>query len=887
MAANRRRREDLTTRTFRALLALYPAAFRDEYDRELMLVFVDRYRRASGRWDRIRLWLDALGGVLAEAPKEHARMIVQDLRYALRVLRQRPLVTATIVLTLSVGMGANTAMFSLLNSIVLRTLPVPTPEQLYVLRASPPLAPANRFSGPMVERLRSGMPQDAGLLAMGRVARVYARTEREPDAVRAALQLVSADYFRVLGVPLSMGGLAESQGGSQTAARSVVISYAYWQRRFGGTPDVLGRALIINGETFTIGGVGPEGFGGVWLESPVDIWAPLSAQREVKYTQNYTMDGADPKLPWVVQERVWWLDVIVRAPPGRTAAIAGALNGIARGVAPKASPLTLEPYSNGSSGLRQRFSTPLYALIGMAALVMLIACANVANLLLARAAERQREVAVRMSLGAGRGRLLHQLLTEGILLVSLSGLAALLIARWAADAIVRTATAAADGPAPFAAEMDVRVLAFTALVAFASVLLFALAPAWRATRVDLVTALNAGGRTAAGSTSTKPARALVVLQVALSLVLATGTGLLVRGLQNLLQLDLGFEPAHLLSVAIDPRLSPDALRNGPELYHRLLETVSRVQGVQSASLAMCGLQTGCRAREDVVVQGYRPRTDEQVLFTINVVSTDYFSTTGMRLVAGRAFNDRDLQGGPRVAIVNRVVARSYFADGQALGRHFGEREPDVEIVGIVDDARLQNVQEPPSPSAFFPLSQVPIAPRQLDVRTQGQPRASAGAVRAAIRRIAPDLPIESIVTMDERIRLGLSQERLVVSLTSGFAVMALGLAGFGLFGLLSYVVARRTSEFGLRMALGASRSSVLWSVVKEALLLVLLGCAVGLPAVYASGGLVSKLFVGVSPRDWSIFTAMAALLIGVACGCSALPAFRASRVDPMVALRDE
>ena len=396
-----------------------------------------------------------------------------------------------------------------------------------------------------------------------------------------------------------------------------------------------------------------------------------------------------------------WTSSFERRPGPRPPSPA-TLNGVVQGIAQGKARITLEPFAHGSSSLRQRFSTPLIALIAMAALVMLIACANVANLLLARAAERQREMALRMSLGAGRARLLHQLLTEGILLVAIAGAAALLFARWAGDLIVRTATATADGPLPFSAQVDLRVLAFTAALAFASVLLFGLVPAWRATRLDLVTALNAGGRTAAGSTATRPARVLVVLQVALSLVLVTGTGLLVRGFQNLLDLDLGFEREHLLAVSIDPRLSQTASQNRPEMYRRLLDAVSAVPGVQSASLAMCGIQSGCRSRESgIVVEGYAAGADENVVFTVNIVSEGYFSTTGMRIIAGRALNERDLPNGPKVAVVNRTLAAKYFTDGQAIGRHFGDPTPDIEIVGIVDDGRLLSVQDAPVPSVFF------------------------------------------------------------------------------------------------------------------------------------------------------------------------------------------
>jgi len=880
--------EERSARVFRALLALYPAAFRDEYRRELTLVFIDRYRDAASPWDRARLFLDALVGILAEAPKEHYRMILQDLRYAWRALRQHALMTTTIVVTLGLGIGANTAMFSLLNAVVLRTLPVPDADHLFVVRAGFPLASGNRFSGPMLERLRQGAPDGVGIAAMSRVARVYARNADGREIEPAALQLVSPDYFRVLGVtPVRGRALPGDEDGALAASPVAVVSHAYWRRRFAGAPDVVGRTLVINGTGFTIVGVGPQGFSGVWLESPVDAWVPLTMQGAVKYSQNYSADGADFSRGWVSQERIWWLEVIARSRPEQTAETTAALNASVQGVANDAR-LTLEPFAQGFSLFRQRFEAPLYALIAMAALVLLIACANVANLLLARAAGRERDIAVRMALGAGRGRLLQQLLAESALLVLMAGAAALLFARWAGDLLVRTATASATGPAPFAAAVDMRVLGFTAAVAFASVVLFGLVPAWRQTRLDLVGALKAGARGASGSSRTRPARFLVMLQVALSLVLVTGTGLLVRSFQNLLDIELGFERGHLLSVSIDPRLSGAAAKDMPGLHQRLLDAATAVPGVSSASLAMCGIQGGCRSRETGLnIEGYQARPDEQVAFTVNVVSPGYFSTVGLRLVAGRALNDGDLANTPTVAVVNKTLATKYFADGQAIGRRFGQTARNVEIVGIVDDARLLNVKEPAVPSVFFSLAQRQVSARSLDVRTKGDPAPLAAAVRRAIVEAAPTLPIEGITTMEERVRVSLSQERLIMFLTSAFGALALGLAGFGLFGVLSYAVARRTSEFGIRMALGASRSHVVWTVVRDALWLVLYGFLMGVPFVLLGGDLVSSLFFGVSPHDWATLLAATVTLLGVGTLCSMLPALRASRVDPIVALRQE
>ena len=886
-----RRRASLSAKVFHALLALYPAAFRDEYRRELLLIFVDQYREATSRWERARIWLRVLAGIAAEAPKEHSRMILQDLRSAWRTLRKQTLVTATIVVTLALGIGVNTAMFSLVNAVILRSLPVHDPEQLFVVRGQVPIASGNRFSGPMFDRFSEVVPEGVTLAAMSRVARVYIRTEGAIDTEPAALQLVSPGYFQVAGIPLSRGRTLPDDSDS-VAAPVAIVSERYWQRRLGGDPGVIGRTIAINGASFSIIGVGPPGFAGVWLESPVDIWVPLAMQSAVKYAQNYSADGADQSRPWMSQERIWWLDLVVRTRPELTATVTGALDSRVQEFAGRLgrrvnAGVVLAPFARGFSAFRQQFETPLFALMAMAALVLLIACANVSNVLLARATGRQREMALRMSLGAGRLRLVHQLLTESALLVTLAGGAALLLARWTSDLLVRTATASGNGLLPFAASVDLRVLGVTAAIALTSVVLFAVLPAWRTTRLDLIAVLK-GARGASGGSGARPARLLVIVQVALSLVLVTATGLLVRSFQNLLNVDVGFTREHLLSVAIDPRLSATSPGAMAALHQRILNNVASVPGVSSASLAMCGLLSNCRAREDGFrIEGYQAQPDEQVVFLVNAVSPNYSSTVGMRLVAGRPLNDGDRMDTPQVAVVNQTLASRYFEAGHAIGRRFGNPTPNIEIVGIVEDARVLNVRDPVVPTAFFSLNQRPIAARSLDVRVAGDPLQAIPGVRAALRQAAPDLTIERAQTIDERIDINLTQERLIMFLASGFGMVALGLAGLGLFGVLSYAVARRTSEFGIRMTLGASQSTVAWSVAREALALVMCGFALGLPFVFVGGRLASTLFFGVGPNDWSTLLASTLVLVAVGAVCSAVPALRASRVDPIVALRAE
>ena len=887
------KRDPLSVRAFRALLALYPAAFRDEYRRELLIAFVDRDRGAAGVWDRARLWFEALTGVIVEAPREHARMLLQDLRYGWRVLRQHALVTTTIVITLGLGIGLNTAMFSLLNAIMMRSLPLYGAGDLYSVNLGERVVTgpeSARLSGPMLERLIQVAPEGVAVAAMSRgVARVHTRLSDGSSTAPATLQLVSASYFSVLGASPVIGrALPDNTDTLLDNSPVAVISHSYWQRRFAGASDVVGRALTINGAPFTIIGVGPPDFSGAWLELPVDIWVPLTAQAAVKYSQDFTADNADPNRPWLAQPNIWWLHVVVRAPQAKVAASRGAFNATMTDVLKQDAGLVLDPFTRGFSRLRREFRLPLYALSAMAALVLLVACANVSNLLLARSAERQREIAVRLALGAGRGRVFHQLLTESALLILMAGAASLVFANWAADGLARMAMATMESGPPFAVGIDLRVLAFTAGVACVSVVIFGVVPARQATRVDLIGALRAGARGSVGRLARGPARVLVIAQVALSLVLVTATGLVVRSFQNIGHVELGFEPDRLLSVAMDPRLSDIAPAAYSALYERAISAARGVAGVRSAALAMCGIQSNCRAREDgYEIEGYRPQPDEVVMFVVNTVGEDYFSTVGMTIIAGRPLNGTDVQGSQKSAVVNRTLAETYFPNGQAIGKRFGQSGPDTEIVGIVDDARVLGLATAPVPTVFFPLTQRGVVPRSLEVRTTGAPEQVITVLRSALTRSVPELPVESIVPMSDRVQRAMSPWRLILLMTSGFGTLALGLAGFGLFGVLANAVARRTPEFGLRMALGASRSTVVWSVVREALSLVAIGLVLGLPVVFLGGRLISTLLFGISPFDGVSVVAATLMLITVGGLCSAIPALRASRVDPNVALRSE
>jgi predicted permease len=887
-----------STRAFEWLLGLYPRSYRDEYGREIAMLFADRYRHAVTPGERALVWIDSLTGLAMEAPKEHCRMFIKDLGYAIRSVRRQPLFAATIILTLALGIGANSAIFSLLNTVSMRSLPLANPGELYSVRLDSAQPVPQRFSWPVFERLRAATPGDS-LAAMGTVAKLHARSEGARELEAAGVQLVSGEYFGVLKAPVAMGRPLMPADNIKPGAHPVaVISHSYWQRRFGGSGDVLSRSLALNSVKFTIVGVAAEGFTGVWLEAPADAWIPLAMQGEVRYSQNYSASNAKLSEPWMPQEQVSWLSIVVRTRDAASATAAinqpfasallarsESINDLELRKLFLQQRLALEPFSTGFSRLRDRFVNPLYILMGMAAVVLLIACANAANLLLARAVGRQREIALRLSLGAGRLRVVQQLLTESMLLVIIAGVVGLLVSHWASTLLVQMAIGSGDEPAPFRVETDARVLGFTMGVSVLTTLLFGLAPAIRSTRAELADTLKSGSRSIVGGDGSGHAKALVVMQVAFSLTLVSATGLLLRSFQNLATVDLGFEQKHILTADVSVKIAGS---NPEELHRRMVERIRQLPGVQSASVAMCGVLRGCRAINDgYTVEGYQPAAREEIAFLVNFVGPDYFDAMGMRLMEGRLIDRTDTDKSPQVAVVNEALARRYFGQKSAIGRRFGQsKRLNTQIAGVVRDARVLSAREEAMPSVFYPLSQVPgMAGSVLEIRTAGDPRLVIGAVRRALTEVAPEVPVGRVTAMADQVSSTLGLERLVVSLSSAFGSLALGLAGFGLFGILSFAVARRAPEFGIRIALGASSGRVLWSVCRDALMLVLAGVAIGLPAVWFSSGAIRKMLFGVSPHDWSVFGVAGLALFAVAAAAALLPAWRASRTDPLTALR--
>lgn len=623
-------------------------------------------------------------------------------------------------------------------------------------------------------------------------------------------------------------------------------------------------------------------------------------QADLRYTQNFSAENADFLQPWVPQNGLRWLELLVRAdrPGGREAAALNAvfrpilLEELGRIADPEERKLTLdrrlvlEPFAHGSSTLRTQFRAPLFALMAMVGLLLLIACANTANLLLARATSRQREMAVRLSIGASRGRIITQLLIESLLLGAMAAVVGLALAPLISELLVRMTTGVDSGPLPFSVGINARVVAFTAGIALLTSFLFGFAPAWRATDFSLVAALKANGRGMHRGARLSLSKLLVVAQVALSLLLAVGAGLFARSFSNLISQPLGFEE-QVLWAPINPSIGGYKVEELPALYRRIIERVEAVPGVESATVAMCGVMTGCRSNSGLTIAGYVSQPTEQVGAQENRVGANYFSTMGMTIVAGRDFDQRDIGSNAEIAIVNEAMVRKYFNGRDPVGQRFGYDKPTAEIIGVVRDAHVNTVREAATPMAFYPLGSTPYYVGSIQIRAKGDPAPVGAAVRRALQQIEPRLPVDRITTVATLAAGTLRQERLIARLTTIVGVLALALASLGLYGLMAYAVKQRTAELGVRFALGAPRPRVLWMVFRESLMLVAAGLAIGVPLVLVAARTVGSLLFDVSPQDPTIVAVAMAVLVAVGAAASYLPAWRASRVDPLTALRQD
>jgi len=821
----------------------------------------------------------------------------QDVRFGLRGLHKNPGFTTIAVLTLALGIGANTAIFSLIDAVMLKKLPVKSPQELVQLTAVGPYG-VSSFSYPGYQRYRNENHVCSDMLAIGWLNRLEASVDGQAESLEG--RIVSGNFFTLLGVGAIAGRTFTSQDETMLQHNAVaVISYAYWQRRFGFDPSIVGRNITLNRTVFTIVGVTPAGFSGPEIGYSPDIYVPM------------TMEPAFHDKPsWLDQPDFHWLRIMGRLKPG-----VGQEQGRAdlevihrrvladipsKGWAPAdyqqllSQRLEVESAASGIVfGLPKELSLTLSILMAMAGLVLLITCANLANLLLGRASVRQEEIAVRLAIGAGRFRLVRQLLTESAVLAIGAGAIGLICARWAGDAIVLLLSV---GRAPLFLDLrpDPRILAFTGAAAVLATMLFGLAPALRGTQLDLNPVLKASAvRLGARRSHRGLGSGLVVSQVGLSLVLLFGAGLLVRTLENLETLDPGFDRKDVLLFDVDPTKGGYEGPAVTRLYEQVLEHIVTIPGVRSASLSMMVPITGGGGIDNSVwVEGYTPRPNENMTVYVNVVGPRYFETLGMPLLLGRDFSSRDTETTTQVAVINRTMARYFFGNDNPIGRKFGwygedKNRTQFEIVGVVKDSKYETLREQVPRTIYLDCFQRTIGPMTAEVRASINPAAVISQLRNEIRAVNASISVGGFSTLEEHVDDSLGHERLMATLSGLFAGLAVLLACVGLYGVMAFAVARRTNEIGIRMALGADRAQILGLILGESGRLMAVGVAIGLPVALVAARLISGQLYGLKPADPLTMAGAVLLLAGVAALAGYIPARRATKVDPMVALKYE
>jgi predicted permease len=824
----------------------------------------------------------------------------RDIRHTARALSKAPGFTLVVVVTLALGIGANTAIFSLMDQVLLRSLPVRDPSNLILLDGPGAFQGrtfnAQTFSYPMYTDFRDQNQVFSGVLARFPTAMTigwHGQSERVQG------DLVSGNYFDVLGVQPAIGRVLSVADDRVPGAHPVaVLAYGYWVRRFASDPTVLNQTITVNGHPMTIVGVSAPGFSGLQVGTSADVVVPLMMKAQMTPTWN-DLDN----------RRSRWLTVIGRLRPGVSRDQAAVqMNVVYRQINEReiqdiksssstfkerfvSKRLELLPGGRGLSDLRAQFSTPLTVLMGMVGVVLLIACANVANLMLARSASRRKEIVLRLALGAGQARIVRQQLVESGLLALAGASLGLVLATWTGSLLLR-ALPGDPVSRTLSAVPDVRVLLFALGLAIVTALVFGVAPALQAARSAVTSTLKEeGGSVAGGGRQARVRRALVVVQVAMSMLLLAGAGLFARSLYNLTSVNPGFQVDSLLTFSIDPTLSGYTQERATTLFERLQEEIGAVPGVRSVSMSEIGMLNGNDWSMTVKVDGYQPKEDENMNPSVDGVASRFFSTVGIPLASGREFTDTDTASAPRVAIINQTMARYYYGDSNPIGRRLGFGRggaTDIEIVGVVRDIRGQQLRTEPKRFLYIPYRQDDsVTQLTFFVRAAGDGRSAAGAVRQAVQRFDPNLPIADMKTMEAQVGESLFVERMVAVLSVAFGALATLLAAIGLYGVMAYAVARRTREIGIRMALGAERGRVLWMVLKEVAALAAVGVAVGLGAAfYATRQVQSQLF-GLSPSDPVTLVSATVLLFAVAMGAGFGPARRATGIDPNVALKAE
>jgi predicted permease len=844
--------------------------------------------------------------------------MLRDIRHAARMLLQAKGWTTVVVISLALGIGANTALFSAINGLLLKTIPVQDPDGLVRLRWSgkndmvtsssdygfSAKDEAGReirttFSYPMFKQFLAANRTMTDLLAcapFGRVSVVVAGQAEIADAF-----ISTGNYYRVLGINALLGRTLVPDDDNPSAPPAAVISARYWRSRFGSDPATVGKVIRINNVPVTIVGVLPPSFTGIQqaVSNGHDVLVPLSLDGQLS-------TGPAGPSPRVSQPTYWWLQVMGRLKPGVTATqVRGNLEGIFQQTAraglnsylssitdaerstmrnrnrKEVPNLTVDSGSRGIYDANTSDKRAVTILSIVVVLVLLIVCANVANLLLSRAAARRKEISVRLSLGATRWRLVRQLLTESLLLASVGGALGVAIGHWGKRLL--------PGPPGDATPLDWRVLAFVAAVTGLTGLVFGVAPALRATGVSVNTALKETGRSVIGSRSLL-SRMLLIVQVAISIVLLVGAGLFLRTLQNLRQVDVGFNAQNLVLFRVNPQLNRYDDQRTRALYDQLLDRLRAIPGVKGAVGSTPALLSGSVNGTGIFVQG-RTYTPESVT-NINrlVVTPGFFEMMEIPVMVGRGFTTRDDENAPKVMVINDAAVRKYFPGENPIGRRVGNSPEDnaqFEIVGVVRDVKYNSVRDSAPPTMFVPYRQSRGGGIMVEVRTAGSPTSVMTAIREAVRQIDPNLPVMDMSTQMEQIERRFLQERVFANAYLIFGSLALALAAIGIFGLMSYSVARRTNEIGIRMALGARSQDVLRLIMRESMILVAVGVVIGIAIALGTSRYVASLLFGLPPTDVISMIVAMLVMIGVSAFAGYLPARRASRVDPMVALHQE
>jgi predicted permease len=841
--------------------------------------------------------------------------VLKDLRYAIRTLLKRPGFTAIAVVTLALGIGANTAIFTLLNAVTLKQLPVTRPQELVLFQegsdegtsmGDPSSAEWRRYSFASYEYFRTHDQNYQELSAFrsgeSRLSVRAAGTQADETAQRAQAHLVSGNYFKVLGVNALLGRMLTPEDDKAAASPATVISYGYWKTQWKSDPQIINKEVVLNRTSFTIVGVAPPEFFGVRVRRSPDLWVPLAFHPQIEMRNSFLEDP-----------RAYWLNLVGRLKPGvpleqaqASANVslhqfltneAGAKLSDERSKAIASAYVKLTPGARGISGLRIAYSRALQMLMVIVGLVLLIACANVGNLLLSRAAARKAEISLRLALGASRYRIVRQLLTESLLLAVIGGIGGILFAQWGVSVLVTLVARTS----PLDVRPDLWVLSFTAGVSLLAGLLFGMLPAFSASKTDLTTALKEKsartGRTGLGGLRLNLASTLVVSQVALSLVLLAGAGLFARSLMKLQEENVGFNRDNVLLLGIDPRLGGYKPAELSALYRQLLDRIGELPGVKSATIATYSPISGTGRSSTVNVRGYTPKPEEEMGVADLLIAPGYCETLGVPLLLGREIGVRDTPGSQKVAVVNQSFANYFFHGENPIGRRFQfgddddpDHGPETEIVGVVGDVKYESAKDEAGRTVYRPLLQVQTSDAyssNVEIRTTGDPARLAPAARQAISQVDGKLPIFGVTTLREQLSGALQQEKLIAELVSFFGLLALLLACIGLCGVMAHGVVRRTKEIGIRMALGAERSRIVWMVLRETIVLVLLGIVIGVPASLAATRLIASQLFGLSAADPLTLLVAASVLSVVAVLAGLLPARKASKVNPLIALRYE